>query len=258
MKKAIKWLLLITLLYTTFLLISPNKQSVIPVDTMSADYMLWTRLDLRNEIRRRINDNQTDTSNIIWSDATLNDRINLVQDEMCRFTRCIEVQFSTWAVTGQQEYTYPDDMIIPFRISFMVLGSTPPAYKKLEWNSLAILDSNNSSWESSVAGLPTKYYERGNIYGIVPPASAIYTSTNTYPIRINYFGRAKKLTVDTDHVFNGISYLYPYNELIVQGVVVMCLRDRGVDVTNIETKYYTLLKSMADDIKLRPDAKFQR
>lgn len=207
--------------------------------------------ELIDEIRVAVKDASSTSSNRRYSDAFLTTRINAIQEDICKETRCIQKRISTHTVAGQQEYNYPSDMIAPERVAYYIAGSTPPAYKKLEAVSIGGLDFEIPNWENVSAGLPTKYYERGQIYGLYPKPSSVYTST--YSVQIDYYANASSMSATTDIPFNGDVTLRAYHKLLIIGVVNLCRKDMGLP--SDEILYYQLLQKMSDEIRTRKDFK---
>ena len=222
-------------------------------------FLLFTNIysltlqEIRDDIRIKIGDSKTDTNNRSWSDTTLNARINMVQDVIARETLCIQARISTPTVTNQREYDYNADVIAPFRLSYYIDDSDPPAYERLEWYTIAALDKeDNGEWEDLTPGLPTKYYERGHKYGLSIRPSSVYAST--YAVQIDYYKKPDTLTVDTTAPFDADIMLYPYHELIIKGVVIMCLEDeRGSNVNDLKTEYWALINKMSAELKSKRD-----
>ncbi|MDD4156698.1 MAG: hypothetical protein PHY08_09020 [Candidatus Cloacimonetes bacterium] len=211
------------------------------------------RGEIREQIRNNIRDSVYD--NYLIEDATINNFINISQDEIVRMTDCIEITFSTMAVSGQQEYDFPDNYRYLLRVGYNILYSTPPAYYKLDWKNLGSLDSN-LYWQNQTAGKPLEYYEKESKYGLHPKPSAVYCST--YSIQLVYKGRADELTSDSDEPFNSIGYLSDYTYLIIDGAEILCRRLLGEDTTALENKYYAKIELMRKEIQKKPDATIKR
>lgn len=221
-----------------------------------------TLSDIRNDIRIQIKDNSSDTSNRRYSDSVLNARINLVQDEITEQTRCLITRITTHTVAEQREYRYPSNMLAPIRLayainvtSYTVYSSTGISYKRLSYNTIGNLDRGLSSWENTGSGLPTDYYERGQYYGLKPKPSTVYSST--FSVQIDYYMTASTMSADTDVPFNGDVTLSAYHKLLIMGVVIMCRRDMGIPIQDIEQLYYALLSKMKDSVRTRIDERDQ-
>jgi len=208
-----------------------------------------TLAELRAEIRIRIGDGKTDINNRHYSDDTLNYRINAVQTFIAKETLCLEARISTPSITGQREYTFNSDIIKPYRMAYYIANSNPPSYQRLEWYSMTALDKT-PTWEDVSADLPTRFYTRGQKYGLVVAPSSVYAST--YAVQIDYYKKPNALTTGTDVPFDGDVLLYAYHELIIKGVVIMCL-EKEQDTTALKNEYYALLQKMKDEVKLSQD-----
>lgn len=217
-----------------------------------------TLLQIRNDLRVKIGDAKADINNRHWSDSILNTRINIVQDEIAKETLCIQARISTTTVANQREYNYNSDVIVPFRMSYMINSTsytvymaTSAAYKKLEFKTIAGLDNDSSNWENATPGLPMKYYERGQTYGLYPAPSTVYAST--WAVQIDYYKKPTALSSDNDIPFDGDVLLYSYHKLLIYGVVIMCREDDRLDVSSIKTEYWALIQKMKEDVKTRQD-----
>jgi len=210
-----------------------------------------TLSQLRDDIRSQLKDNNPTETNRRWSDTLLNFRINQIQTNISEETRCLIARISTHTIANQREYNFPSDMIAPIRLAYHIHGSTPPAYKKLEFYIIGGLDNENANWENLSAGLPTKYYEFGDKYGLHPKPSAVYTST--YAVQIDYYQRAADMIADSDIPFNGDVLLYPFHKLLILGVVIWCRGDQGMPSPDLETKYYALIGRMYEGVRKRID-----
>jgi len=202
-----------------------------------------------SEIRIRINDAKADTNNQHYSSSTLTTRINMVQEFIAKETLCLEARISTPSITGQREYTFNSDIIKPYRMAYYIANSNPPSYQRLEWYSMTALDKT-PTWEDVSADLPTRFYTRGQKYGLVVAPSSVYAST--YAVQIDYYKKPNALTTGTDVPFDGDVLLYAYHELIIKGVVIMCL-EKEQDTTALKQEYYILLGKMKDEVKLSQD-----
>ena len=237
-------LLFLSLNYCTII----NKDIVI-VDNCEAA----TLSEIRDDVRLQIGDSSSNASNRRWGPTLLNFRINEIQNNICEKTRCIITRISTPTVSGQREYTYPADIVAPIRLAYVISNSSPPAYKALTRYSIAGLDNENASWESSPSGLPTKYYERGQKYGLQPIPSSVYAST--YALQIDYYCRASSLTADGDVPFNGDVLLTPYHKLLILGTVIWCRSDMGLNSSDLKMEYEYLLESLYNAVRQRDDKK---
>jgi len=210
-----------------------------------------TLSQLRDDIRSQLKDNNPTETNRRWSDTLLNFRINQIQTNISEETRCLIARISTHTIANQREYAFPSDMIAPIRLAYHIHGSTPPAYKKLEFYIIGGLDNENANWENLSAGLPTKYYEFGDKYGLHPKPSAVYTST--YAVQIDYYQRAADMTADSDIPFNGYVLLYPFHKILILGTVIWCRGDQGLEMPNAKTEYYILLGRLYESLRKRKD-----
>lgn len=206
----------------------------------------------RVQIRAQIGDISTDTVKQRWSDSLLNDRINIVQRNIAVYTRCIYGRSFITPTTGQAEYNLPSDCMTIDRVSYLIITTTS-AYKKLAWRSMGGLDRDSPYWENLSSGMPKYYYERGNMIGLSPAPGVSYSNQNA--LKIDYFVLPTNLIFDTDVPFNGDYSLYPFHDLIILGVVIMCKTDdnRYNEVQILKAEYYRLLDIMDKRIWDKPD-----
>jgi len=214
-----------------------------------------TLSDIRNEVRVQIRDNSSDVNNRRLTNTFLTTRINIVQGNIAKQTRCLIARVSTGTTANVVEYRYPNDIIAPIRLAYYIFYSSPNAYKRLEFNTIASLDNTLSNWENNSAGLPTKYYERGDYFGLSPKPSLTYSTT--YAIQLDYYKTPDDLSGDTDIPFDGDRLLYTYHQLIIKGVVIMCKEDVNDPIDALKNEYYALLNTMYDEIRNRSDKKDQ-
>lgn len=223
----------------------------------SSNSFALTRGEIRTQIRQSVGDNPA-TSNR-WNDTILNTRINIVQNNIVRFTRCLYSQYATTTTAGQSEYKMSSGMIAIDRVSFIsVIGSTV-AYRKLEWSSMVGLDRDIPTWEGMAAGLPRYYYERGDKIGLYPAPSSSYSTSTIKSLKIDYYKKPDELTSDSHIPFDNDVSLIDYHDLIVLGVVIMCKKDDGKigEVQVLQTEYWGLLTQMKDSIRDKPDKVMQ-
>lgn len=198
-----------------------------------------TLSDIRSQVRYDIRDT-TDTVNIDvrFSDTILNQRINIVQDYVVRYTKCLYTRNISTPVAGQQEYLLPSDCSAIDRVRFT--GSA----QRLVGRTLAGLDNEIPSWESTSAGIPRYYYRRGNNIGLYPAPSVTLATSGA--LKIDYFQKATAMTSDSDTIFNGDASLADYANVIIEGVDIMCLQTMNEDTTKLENRYKFDLDSMKE------------
>lgn len=215
-----------------------------------------TRLQIREQARYRLQDaTSTITSqDYAWSNDIINKRINIVQEQIATYTRCLAGQKIYFSSAGIQEYDKPSDCIVVDRVAFSSVAKSTTTYQKLVWESLGSLDRDHGVWEASPPGKPSIYYERANKIGLYPTPSSTYSGTST--IKIDYYKRPAELDGDTDIPFDGDYSLYAYHGLIIDGVVIMCLQDKyyfdGM-IQAMKAEYMANLEIMRKEILTRPD-----
>lgn len=188
---------------------------------------------LRNHIRLLVKDTNSDTTKRRWSDAILNERINIAQDEVIKYTRCLESRITMDTVANTKEYQLPANCVVVERVAYSIYTSTygvnssTAGYKRLIYVTIAGKDKDVlSGWEATSASNPTEYYIRGStIIGLHPTPSSSYAGSNR--LQIDYTINASSMTNDTDIPFNGSNQLYNYHSIIMSHVVAYCKYDEN-------------------------------
>jgi hypothetical protein len=212
---------------------------LLAIGVLTTSAFCLTGADLREQVRFRIQDTTSSvtTQDYSWSSDILNKRINIVQDLIVFRTRCLYGRSIIYSTASVQEYPMPSDCIMLDRVSFSQNTSTT-SYKKLAWYRLTGLDRDKGVWEGSAAGLPQNYYERNNFVGLYPKPSSTYAGTDT--IKMDYYKKANSMDSDSAVPFDGVYSLYGYHNLIIEGVVILCLQDRYYWDTTIQGLYLKL------------------
>ena len=205
--------------------------------------------DLISQIRINLNDTGPSASEYFYTDIDIVRAINIVEDEIVGYTLCIEGRFSTTTIAGQGEYSLPTDILgIPTRVSYYNTASTS-TFRRLEYFSIAGLDTILLSWEAITDGLPKKYYLRGNKIGLYPAPSATFSTTTWNTLQVDYIVNPTDVSTTTlsNIPFNGFKQLYAFHGLIIMGAEAL-LTGVGYD------GYLILLERMKNNIAERPDA----
>lgn len=215
-----------------------------------------TLSELRTDIRYAILDTtNTTTINQKYSDTFLNYRINQTAQEIARATLPIYTYDLISPVTGQMEYTVSTDTAKIDRVCYwQVLGNTD-SYKKLNFATLANLDENKGlTWEGLGSGLPTDYYVRGKIIGLVPKPAGTYSHANA--IKVYYYKTPMDMLSDDAEPWEGVYNLKDYHSLIVIGVTYKCKKDKGDQTWKDDyTTYMNGIARMQQDLStIRPDS----
>lgn len=210
-----------------------------------------TRSDIRDEVRLKIRDTSTTTANLRYTDAQLNKKIGFVEQEIAQATLPIYTKDLIDAVTGQIEYTISTDTIKIDKVVFLITSSTT-SYKKLSNSTIQSLDNDKGlMWEGLPNGLPTNYYERGNVIGLIPAPSATYSTTNA--IKVYYYKQPQGMGSDSDEPFDSIYSLRPYHYLIVLGASIKCKQDIGMSIADDVALYNQGLQQMKFEVANRLD-----
>jgi len=193
--------------------------------------------DIRNDIRFNILDTTSTSHNTRYSDSFLNYRINQANKEIARACYPLYSSVLIGAVTGQQEYTISTDTLKIDKVVFLINTSTG-SYRKLIQSTIQSLDNDKGIlWEALPPGLPTNYYQKANILGLVPAPASSYANANA--IKVYYYREVQDMVSDSDNPYNGIYVMQDYYTAIIYAVTWRCKHDKG--------------SSWADDYKLYSD-----
>lgn len=228
------------------------------ISSVNSVYCL-NRGEIRSQIRMLVNDTDTDTSLNRWTDAQLNQRIEMAQLDIIARSRGLTNTTYYTMVTSISVYALPQDLLTTNRVAYYIRNTTG-AYKKMERMTLLGLDEWNNYWQQLANGLPERYYIWSSTIGIVPPPTVSYSGYNN--LRIDYTVIPSSFVSDTSVPFNNVTYLYPYHELIIWYVVYWCKMDEKLyqESTFFGNRYYDLLKIMYQELNSKedwfPDFKF--
>lgn len=207
-----------------------------------------TLSDIRDEVRLQIRDNSTTQT---YTDAQLNKRIQIVEQEIAQATYPIYTKQLISPVTGQAEYTISSDTAKIDKVVYLNTSSTT-SYKKLNFSTIKSLDADKGiMWENLPSGLPTNYYTRGNIIGFVPAPGSGFCNPNS--VKIYYYKKPQGVSSDSDVPFDDIYSLYPYHYLVTLGTTIKCKKDRQMDITADVQMYNTGIAQMKYDVSNEPD-----
>lgn len=203
-----------------------------------------TKAEIRTQCRYLLND----TNSQRWTNTVLDDRQEMGQLIVVRKSKCLQGTTTYRIYQSTKEYTLPSDLLFTERVSFQIASSTNTYEKIPRWTILG-LDSDNEYWQNQANGKPLKYYIWGNKLGLVPPASNTYAGVNK--LQIHYIINPSSMTADISVPFNGQTQLYPYHELIVWYVCMMCKYDERLytEAQMYENKFNKLLGEMIKEIQ---------
>jgi len=200
----------------------------------------------------RLMERDCNSDNYRYTDQTLIDRINIIQDEISAKTFCIQKRYYISTSSSTQEYRLPSDCQNIIRVGYLVSGSTD-AYKKLPYTTIAGQDKENGYWQNLADGTPKEYYRRADYVGLVPVPSDAYSGTNY--IQLDYNTRASSVSLTTDIPLNGNYNLYAFHQAIIYGVAAMCEYDKG-NIANygaLQTVYNDWLTRIKEIYYTEPD-----
>jgi len=218
---------------------------------MSQPLQAMDRATIRRQVRLLINDAGVDTLRRRFLDGDINNRINQGQLDIVDKTLCLSSQTISQVSINVSSYTLPTSCLFIERVAYSVSGSSS-VFKKLEYATLRGMDENTSLWESSGAGLPTKYFAEGNLITFYLKPSA------TYYYKINFVPQPDTMDEDTDVPFtvasNTNDWLRTYDKLIVWYVVFLCYADMGSpNAAYWEAKYLYGVAQMIEELNAQPD-----
>ncbi len=210
-----------------------------------------TRGVIRNKVRYFTGDLYSNSPQPKWSNTNLNDKINTAQTQTVNKTYCIIITTYITTTANTREYTLPSDFLRVRRASYYRLSGGTTYYVRLENVDKQSLD-RIEKWEIGIATIPVRYYVESNTIGLDPkPYSSL---VGTSYLKVEYYARATDMTADTDIPFNGLSFLYPYHDLITYYVCYLCENERNKEVAkDWENKYSLELKIMFDMLSGKPE-----
>lgn len=219
-----------------------------------------TLSSLRESIRYKLQDSTSTVSVTRWSDIELNKRINTVQRDVAKNTRCLYVNEYSTPVAGIREYSKPLNCIAIDRVSVINVSSTTAAnqYRKLPFLSIGGMDRDKIGWESYTAGLPMTYYTRGDNIGFDRPFSAVYCSTGA--IKVDYYKYPADMSADSDQPFDSSVSLQVYSDVIILGVAYKCKQDelKWTEAQSVQNEYLFSLNAMIDSLYANTDNLVQK
>lgn len=212
------------------------------------------KVALRTQCRYLLNDIDGQR----WTDAVLNERIEMAQLAIVRDSKCLQGTTYYYIYSATKTYTLPSDLLLPFRVSYQI-STTTGTYQKLNRSTFEGLDVvEGLTWQQKAPGQPSRYYIWADQIGLVPPASSSYAGANK--LRFDYVVSPSSMSTDTSVPFNGQTKLYSYHEFIVWRVCMMCKADEHAytEVSMYKDWYETGLSRMTKDIQVEawnPDIK---
>lgn len=214
-----------------------------------------TRLEIRNQVRRNINDVPGVAAQFRHGNETLNELIDDVQREVNAMTWAVEASSSITLVAGTTYYTMPTNMIVPMRVQF---SDARGVRTTLNEDSEHSITENTPDFERNSVGIPTRYFMRQSKaggtelqMGILPIPNAQSTGT----LRIDYAVQLNDMDEDSDIPFNGLSHLEPYHYTIIWGVSlrIKAMEGDAGGVQNFSGLYDRSLKIMRDNLGKMPN-----
>lgn len=219
---------------------------------LSAPVYGMTWADILAQVRLLEKDNVS--TSYRWTDAQLLARANIIQEDICVKTFCLQKRYYITTSSGTGEYRLPTDCIKILRAGYFISGSTA-AYKRLTYTTIAGQDLQNGNWQKTMEaeGLPLEYYRRSDYIGLKPTPSNSYYGTDY--IQMDYVANASSMTNTTDIPLNGDYMLYPFHQAIVYGVAALCEYDRGntAGYTNLQTVYLDWLAKIYTIVYTEPE-----
>ena len=220
---------------------------------LSVSYSATTLSEVRNAVRQQINDTGPTSSEYYFSDTTLNYWINEAQLKIIKKCLCVETRthITTSSTTFPNEYILPATFLEILRVYIINTSSANrTSYLRLSQTNYNRLDKDSSAWDDAGFSTPSEYYIRYTTYsvliGLYPPPDEDHAGTDF--LRIDYVKFFSDMSSDSDEIFNGLKYLEPYQDLLVDYTVAKCKGD---------TKYIAIwelqLKELRTDIINNPD-----
>ena len=184
------------------------------------------REDIRNSVRRKLQDTNTDSNNQMFSDVVLNTEINSAHEAICARSKAIEEQYTTNLVAGTAEYTLPDYYLEEQEVEYL---NSDGVYIELDKKTEKELSREQSTWRDE-SGTPYYYYLRDGKIGLFPkPSEARTNGLRINMVRMPYSTTPAddlSLSADSSVPYGGNNELYPFHDLIVYDVASRCKIDQ--------------------------------
>lgn len=196
---------------------------------------------IRDEVRYLINDFDADTTARHYTDAILNERINIAATDIVDKTNCLADRYTITADSTSNEYALSSSSVT-LKISriWFQIDVASAAFKVLELTDFDTISKSDVEFENKAAGFPSKAVVYQNKLYLYPKVSSVYDDKK---IRIDIIRRPNTMSSDSDIPFNNADYLYHLHPLIIWYVTAMCRADYTGDLTS--DAYY---KKYADEI----------
>lgn len=182
------------------------KKILVLLVLFSSNVYALSLLEIRNQVRRNVEDLNITSALESWTDTELNFLINQGQREICDETYCLYTSSSITTVAGTQEYTLDSDIQFVDRVIYDNL----PLVKK----TIQELDREISTWLSTSSGTPTSYYidyEKKRV--------GVYPKPGTGTLILYHQMIPTDLSSDADIPFNTVYKYYPYHHVIIDYVL---------------------------------------
>lgn len=211
-----------------------------------------TLSELRAKARYRLRDTgNSDTYK--HPNAEIDYWLNEAQRKVIKRVMPVEsrTHIDTSSTTFPNEYDLPSNFLEIKRAYIINISSTNrTSYERLNQYSISDLDQYSRAWDDADVGTPTDYYIRYTSYSVViglyPPPDSSHTGTNF--LRVDYVLQMDDLSATSDEAFNGLKYLEPYNDLLVEYAVAMC--EKNLEYLQL---FEIKLKNLEKDILSNPD-----
>ncbi len=162
-------------------------------------------------------DNNIDPAKNKFNDILISSYVNAGQDYMCNATFCLEGTITYTIVSGQREYNYSSDMVVPKRITLDGVLLLQRSISKLD---------DDDSWESNLSSsVPSYYYVKHTTYSVI--GFDVLPTTTTYTtMSVQYIKKPDQLSADSDIPFDGQDRLTSYHfGLVWWTAALLCYQD---------------------------------
>ena len=176
------------------------------------------RGEIRDEVRRMVQDTDTDTTRQRWSDTVLDSRIDQAHERIVALTKCVTARQTDDIVSGTQEYAVPQTCLEVTNVMWLDTNSVLTSLTKMTESEL---NSANPTWRADTSSTPTTYYRRGNYIGVYPKPDYDRTGGLVY----DYISRPTSLTSDNSIPYGALYDLYPFHDCIAYMVAEQCKFD---------------------------------
>lgn len=205
-----------------------------------------TLLDIRTLIRDKVKDPSNSFGTTRYTDAQLNNFINMAQKEICINTGFLKATCTGALTAYTTEYYLPTNMLFIERVQY---GNEDT----LNETTMAQLDNDSNGWFSVDASSPTAYYQMNGLQKIAFYPPPLYSNI---VVTIYYAKIPTNMINDTDEIFESDPKLDVFKDVIVMGALTNILfLENDSRWASMEQKYMAYLERIKSQWNVLPNYK---